>query len=159
MSARDVMVTDVVAVRPTDTVGVAIQKMMDNDLAGLPVVDDEMRVVGQLTEVHLVSMVLPAYIERLEKVAFLPDEFRPFDELMRSATTTLVGDLMSEEFEAGTEDTSLPSLARRMVRPGVRRIFILRDGRLVGTVGRRDLFKVMLDRAVEETGQAPDELL
>jgi len=53
MKAMDVMVRDVVTVKPDDTVADAIKLLIAHDVSALPVVDDGGRVVGVISEADL----------------------------------------------------------------------------------------------------------
>jgi len=54
MKAMDVMVRDVVTVKPETDVASAIKLLIEHDISALPVVDDGGRVVGMLSEADLV---------------------------------------------------------------------------------------------------------
>jgi CBS-domain-containing membrane protein len=54
MKAADVMVRDVITVKPNDEVDHAIKLLVDNDISALPVVDDDGKVVGVLSEADLI---------------------------------------------------------------------------------------------------------
>ena len=144
MVAKQAMVTELVTLKPTDTVDVAARLMIEQDVAHLPVVNDEMQVLGVVTEVHMVRMLIPSYVDLLDGVGFLPDDFEPFEHSLETAGDVLVTEIMSKEIDSADENAPLPSLASRMLKPGVRRILIVRDGKLIGTVGRRDILKEIL---------------
>lgn len=50
MQAKDIMTTNVVSIGPAVGIRHAVAVMMQNNVSGLPVVDDEGRVCGMLTE-------------------------------------------------------------------------------------------------------------
>ena len=129
MSAREVMVTDLVTARGEETAGAVALRMLEHDLAAVPVVDDEDHILGVVSDVELIRLVVPAYMYLLEDTDFLPDDFEPFERRATAAGATLVRDIMSDQFETVSEDTSLPSIAAHLVRPGVRRVFVLQIGR------------------------------
>lgn len=54
MKALDVMVRDVVTVRPDDTVADAVRLLAEHDVSALPVVDIDDNVVGVISEADLV---------------------------------------------------------------------------------------------------------
>ena len=54
MKAMDVMVRDVVTVKPETDVASAIKLLIEHDISALPVVDDVGTVVGMLSEADLV---------------------------------------------------------------------------------------------------------
>ena len=54
MKALDVMVRDVVTVKPDDAVAEAVRLLAEHDVSAMPVVDDEENVVGVISEADLV---------------------------------------------------------------------------------------------------------
>ena len=58
----DVMVTDPITVAPDDTIQEAAERMMDNQVSGLPVVDDD-HLVGILTESDIFKLVVNWWAE------------------------------------------------------------------------------------------------
>ena len=50
MQAKDIMTTDVVSISPAAGIRHAVAVMMQGKISGLPVVDDEGRICGMLTE-------------------------------------------------------------------------------------------------------------
>ena len=50
MKAADVMVTDVITVRPQDTVQTAAAVLLDKRISAAPVINDEGRLVGIVSE-------------------------------------------------------------------------------------------------------------
>jgi len=57
LKARDLMSTEVITISPTATVIEAAQKMLDHRVSGLPVVDDEDRLIGVISEGDLLRRV------------------------------------------------------------------------------------------------------
>jgi CBS domain-containing protein len=114
--------------------------MRSTGLSALPVVDGEGRVAGVLSEADLlVKVERPAPAE----------SSRSFSEYRRRARWrgTLVGDLMSRPAVIARPDTTAPAAARTMLDYGLERLPVVDGaGRLVGSVGRRDLLAVFLGR-------------
>jgi CBS-domain-containing membrane protein len=53
MNASDVIVRDVVTVGPEEAISKAVQLLVDHDISALPVIDNDRRVIGILSEVDL----------------------------------------------------------------------------------------------------------
>src|SRR5262249_18011214 len=82
MKAMDVMVRDVVTVKPETDVASAIKLLIEHDISALPVVDDGGRVVGMLSEADLVRRAeigtekqRPWWLEALTPGSMLAEEF------------------------------------------------------------------------------------
>jgi len=50
MRAQDIMTQYVISVSPEDTIETAVQRMIDERISGLPVIDSSGRLVGMVTE-------------------------------------------------------------------------------------------------------------
>lgn len=145
MKAREIMSRDLVTVRPEHGIRHAAQIMIDRDVSGLPVTDDEGRLVGMLTEGDLLG--------RAELGRDLPDA-GPLDVEQRAralikARSWKVGDVMTRDVATVAEDTSIAAVVALLVDRGVKRVPIVRDDRLVGIVSRRDLLRMVVARRDE----------
>jgi CBS domain-containing protein len=58
LTVDKIMTTDIVTVKPDDVISVAARLMYEQKIAGLPVVDDEGKVVGIITESDIFRMVI-----------------------------------------------------------------------------------------------------
>ena len=82
MKAMDVMVRDVVTVKPETDVASAIKLLIEHDISALPVVDDGGKVVGVISEADLVRRTeigtekqRPWWLEALTPGSLLAEEF------------------------------------------------------------------------------------
>lgn len=73
MKAKDIMYTRVVTVRQTATLRELNEILQKRGVSSLPVVDEEGRVVGMVTEGDLIKAVLPSYMELHENSLYLHD--------------------------------------------------------------------------------------
>jgi CBS domain-containing protein len=94
-----------------------------NRIGAVPVIDDSGAMVGVVSEMDLVRAGLHANRSLGDLVA---------RELMSAPPATV-----------GMAD-AVPGAARRLADPGVRRLFVVEDGRLTGVVSRRDLLRSYL---------------
>ena len=139
MNASDVMVRDVVTVGPEDEVSKAVQLLVDHDISALPVVDSEKRVIGILSEADLLhrekigTEKTPAVVARASVLAL---------EYAKSHGRK-VSELMSENVVAADENTSISELANVLEKHRIKRVPILKDGKLVGIVSRANLIQAL----------------
>ncbi|HEX2041150.1 MAG TPA: CBS domain-containing protein [Acidimicrobiales bacterium] len=142
---RDVMTTDVLTFRPTDTVEAAARALSERHLGGAPVVDDDGRLVGLLEDDDLIVQearihfptvvsVLGAYIE-------LPTSHSRMESELRKAVGALVGDVMDPEPPTCSPDDTLETVATVMHERAASRLPVVEDGRVVGIVSRGDLVR------------------
>jgi len=80
---------------------------------------------------------------------FPPPSLQQFDIELRKALGTTVSELMDPDPPTCFEDETIEDVATRMVDLGVRRLPVVRQGRLVGIVARGDLLKLLVPRPTD----------
>ncbi len=145
LTAADVMTRDVITVRPNDTLRQAAQIMLDRAISGLPVVDAEGRPVGIVSERDLIHLDDAAekrarwWLDILaEGEELSPDFLAAINGMNRAVAKVMRTDLITIN-----EHTPLREVAETITRQNIRRVLVVRDGKLVGIVARRDLVKVL----------------
>lgn len=143
--ASHVMTKEVITVKPETTLRQAVDLMLRHRISGLPVVDDNGRLVGLLVENDLVLGArtgLPVHLQLLEDLlnAKKPDRH---EEQLRELANRPVKEYMSTELVTASPDTPLRQLVALLVSNDFKRIPIVEGERLVGIVSRADIIKVM----------------
>jgi len=143
MKAMDVMVRDVVTVKPDDQVAHAIELLAKHDISALPVVDNSGRLVGILSEADLIHRSeigtekhRPWWVEAVTPAVSLASDFA-------KAHARWVGDVMSTHLVTATEETPLAEIAALLEKHRIKRVPIVRDGKPVGVVSRSNLIQAM----------------
>lgn len=147
-SVHDVMTQEVVTAGPDTPFKEIATLFHRNDITAIPVVDDQRRPVGMVSEADLIR-----------KEAVLPDVeggtpgrwLDPRDRARAEAETA--GGLMTSPAVTARAGWSIPEAARAMDRHKVKRLPVVDEaGRLVGIVSRRDLLQVFLrhDAAIRQ---------
>jgi len=143
MKARDVMVRDVVTAHPDMKVSEAIELLAEHDVSALPVVDDDDRVVGVISEADLVRREeigsvkhRPWWLEAITPATTLAEEFA-------KAHGRRVEEVMSSDVVSASEDASLAEIAALLEKHRIKRVPIIEDGKLVGIVSRSNLIQAM----------------
>ena len=109
----------VLSVSPDETVFDAIQKMADNDVGSLTVLEDG-RLVGIITERHYARNVILKG---------------------KSSPKTPVGEIMSAEVVVANPAQTVEECMAIMTDKAVRHLPVLDDGRLIGIISIGDLVK------------------
>ncbi|HSP10334.1 MAG TPA: CBS domain-containing protein [Candidatus Dormibacteraeota bacterium] len=133
MKISSVMTRPVVTIAPQDGVKDAAGLMVANEISALPVVDASGALVGIVSEADLIPM-----------------ETRPDP---RSQATPLaptagsgpvhVADVMTRNVITVQSEDEVAHAARVMIESDIKRVPVMKDGRLVGILSRRDLVKVI----------------
>ncbi|MBT9140199.1 MAG: Hypoxic response protein 1 [Dehalococcoidia bacterium] len=148
MLAREVMTRDVVTVTLTASVTEVARLLVEHKVSGLPVVDEEHRVVGMITEGDLIhrdkKVHMPAFLEILGGVIYLENPQRIVNDL-KKMTATKVAEVMTSKVYTVKENASMEDIATIMVERQVNRLPVVgQDGKLVGIISRQDLVKAMI---------------
>ena len=138
MSASDVMTRQVKTVGPATTVMEAVSLMRATGHSALPVVDEQGRVLGMLTDANLLNRCLPEYVQQVGDL-YSTAEFPPFNELVRALAPLPVAQVMEQEPALGEPGTPVTEIAALMTTHHVRHVPIIDDDRLVGIVGAQDV--------------------
>ena len=131
--ARDMMATDLRTAKATQRVQDAVRVMLKHGISGMPVVDDDQRLIGMLTQKDCIRALIRAVEDGLPG--------------------STVADVMSRgELLTVTPDTHLLGVAHTFLTNTVRFLPVIDGGRLIGQVTRRDLLRA----AIDVFDQAPD---
>ncbi|MEV4061079.1 CBS domain-containing protein [Nonomuraea dietziae] len=147
---RDVMTTEVVAAQESAPFHVVAELLIRYAVSGAPVVDENSRVVGVISEADLLRK------EEFKQRYYGDDYWPPLRARLRHAAGSEhggyrkslgqnAGDLMTAPALVTTPEASVVTAARLMDKHGIKRLPVVdAEGRLVGIVSRRDLLKVFV---------------
>ena len=148
MLVREIMDSDVPTVRPEDPVETVLRVLRENELPGVPVVNEGGRCVGIVTEADLViaddegDLHLPHYIELFGGVVFL-ESTRHFDKRLRKAVALTAADMMTADPVTIAPGADVHEAGRIIARRGHNRLPVIEHGRLVGVVTRVDVLEAL----------------
>ncbi|HEY8005766.1 MAG TPA: CBS domain-containing protein [Methylocella sp.] len=137
------MVHDVVTIGPEEDVSKAVKLLVDHDISALPVVDDERRVIGILSEADLLHR---DKIGTEQHRAWWLEAVTPASVLALDYAKShgrKVAEVMSEDIISADENTPLSDLANILEKNRIKRVPILKDGKLVGIVSRSNLIQAL----------------
>ena len=139
---KDVMTTEVVAVRQETTFKQMATVLRRYRVSALPVVDDAGRVLGVVSEADLLAKEALADPGPVAELVHRKD--------LRKAEGLTAGDLMTSPPVTATPDDPVEQAARMMHFMRVKRLPVVNpDGQLVGIISRADVLAVF-DRSDED---------
>ncbi|HEY1301390.1 MAG TPA: CBS domain-containing protein [Stellaceae bacterium] len=154
MNARDVMTTEVITVKPETTVQALAALLSEKSISGAPVVDSAGRLVGIVSEGDLLHRAETGTERRVQRRrSWWLDSVAAEEEAARDyvkAHGRTVNDIMSRNVVSVSETTDLGEIAHVLETKKVKRVPVLRDGKVVGIVSRANLV-----RALATTSSAP----
>ncbi|MEM8646211.1 MAG: CBS domain-containing protein [Pseudomonadota bacterium] len=161
MLAREVMTSPVVSTTADAAITDIVDLMLAHQISALPVVDEEDRLVGIVSEGDLIQRdeigTLPHrswWLSALGTKAQLADEF------IKSHGTS-ASSVMTVDVATASPDTPMAEIAEILERKRVKRVPILQEGKVVGIVSRANLLQALaLQRgAAEDTPSVEDRAL
>jgi len=146
MQARDIMTADVVTVKPQTAVSDIARLLAEKRISGAPVVDDEGRLKGIVTEADLVARAarphFPRYIPFLEGVIFLENP-RHYEEQVEKILATTAEEIMTPDVVTIAPDAGVEEIATLMAERSINRVVVTEDERVVGIVTRADVIRTL----------------
>jgi len=157
MKAQDFMTRDVVAVHPDTPVYGVAARMAEKRISGVPVVDEAGKLIGIVSESDLMRRSeLGTEVKRKWWLSLFTDP----DQIARDYTQShalKVADVMSPSVVSVTEDTTLKDVAATFDGKRIKRLPVVRDGKLVGMLTRSDLVRALASFQPIDSAAALDD--
>lgn len=137
---RDVMETEVVTLRPEMSARDAARVLAEHRIGGAPVVDEQRRVLGVLSQSDLARLEADRP-SAAAAGAFFSDveDYRDLAVLPADESLVRVDAVMQRDVLSVPPDATLQEAAQRMRAQRIHRLLVLEDGRLRGLVSALDL--------------------
>lgn len=148
-TVAEIMERDPESVREDTDVETVIRVLRENELPGVPVVNEGGRCVGIVTEADLVlpdddgDLHLPHYINVFGGTVFL-EPLKHFEQRLRKAFASTAADMMTADPTTVAPDTPVVDAARIIHESGHNRLPVVEHGRLVGIVTRVDVLGALV---------------
>ena len=160
MTARDLMTRSVVMVAPGDPLSKVARAMLEARVSAVPVVDEDQRPLGVISEWDLIGQHAPDraaqldhWLSRLAEGQSLASEYvRIVEPSARSAAEVMTAPAITV-----AADADLAEIAGVLAVRRVKRVFVVEDGRLVGVVSRADLARALMMRGETTPARRPVE--
>jgi CBS domain-containing protein len=149
VTIEDVMTRRVITVRPDTPVQEAARLMVTNRISGLPVIDASERVVGIVSDGDLILRQRRPKVRPWWRLFFENGEQLARD--YRKLVGFTVSDVMTQPALVISPVFGIETAAAIMDTRQIRRLPVVRDGRLVGIVSRGDLIRAIAATAQERS--------
>lgn len=111
----------------------ALSLMKEKGVAKLPVLDDDLSLVGILTEKDILRASLP----EVKALSLL--------EMAYQVGSMSIESIMTKDVISITPETGIEEAARIMVMQDLSFLPVVKDGKLEGVVSKSDMFKILMD--------------
>lgn len=147
MKAKDIMVQDVVTVKPGATIREIAKVLIDHKVSGVPVVDRTGKLVGIVSEGDLLHKEAipraPAAINILGAIIYYNGVER-YNEDFKKMLARTAREIMSSRLITVTEETEIDEIGKLMISRNIKRVPVVRGEKMVGIISRADIIKTLL---------------
>jgi CBS domain-containing protein len=138
LKVKDVMTKDVVSVKKETPIYEAMEIMRKKDITGMPVIEDDMTLVGVITEKDVLRLFYADGDEKNQTVAFF----------------------MTRPAVSYRENENLRSVCDFMMINYFRRVPVVsKQGKLVGIISRPDIINYILEQKRQNAEEHPNNSL
>jgi CBS domain-containing protein len=134
-----------ISVTPDTSEREVLKVLLENNVPGVPVVDEEGSLVGFVSDGHLLASALPQYLKVMADVSFVSEAGDEWVNYFAGSAERPVGEVMSKEVSQIELGKSEVVVAHKMVHDGVSSVVVTEAGKVMGTVTRLDLYAAIID--------------
>jgi len=148
LHVRDIMTTQVVTLKGTDTIKHATVLFALHTISGAPVVDDDRHLIGIVSETDILELILksqdklsidhPAAYMLMSPMDETGDD-KDVKEAGDAISQMLVKDIMTRTVLTTTPDAMIVDVVEGMIAKNVNRVPVVEKGILVGIISRGDI--------------------
>ncbi len=159
MQAKDIMTTTVVTVLPDASIAEIAHLLLERRISAVPVVDSVGRLLGIVSEGDL--MRRPETGTERHPSWWLSLVASPDERAMAyvKAHGGHARDAMTRDVISVSEETSLEDVAELLEKHRIKRVPVVRDGKLCGIVSRADLLHGLVARKAAPAASASDRAI
>lgn len=149
-----IMTKDVITAKPQDSIKDTIKKLSDNEVSGLPVVDEDYHVIGIIcekdilnamkTEFRIVSLVFPSS-HALGMTFEESTKYVEIKEVLKELENLKIAKIMRKNVITADPNNTISEVLNLMVKNNINRIPVVKKGKLIGIVTRGDIIKGLSD--------------
>jgi CBS domain-containing protein len=156
MKAKDLMIPIQDYLRPENTLKEAVNLLRTAKrgeekvgVKGLPVLDENGKLVGMLSMRDILKAVFPFYLSMMDLGDFTWDGM--VESIAKKSSDRRVKDIMSKVVITVSEDASLMECVDHMIKHNIKRLPVVdRLGKVVGMLYERDVFFAITKAMLEE---------
>jgi CBS domain-containing protein len=150
-TAADIMNREVPSVKPDEEARVAVDLLAKTDMGAIPVVDEDGKVVGIVSESDLIlsdeesDLHMPHYLNIMGGVVFV-GSMKGFEERLNKAFATRVEELMTADPIVAHDYEAADRVAKKIADSHHNHLPVVdEDGHLAGMVTRADALAAVVD--------------
>ena len=159
MRAMDIMTSEVITVGEDTTVPEAAKLMAERGISAVPVVDRDNRIVGMVSEGDLLHRAETGTERRRSWWLDMVSSTNKLAGEYIKSHSARVKDVMTRDVLSVTEETAVADIAVLLETNRIKRVPVVRDGKIVGIVSRANLVRALAMTITEGVGDGDDRTI
>lgn len=147
LTAKDIMTQNIFSVRKETSVTELAHLLTSHNISGVPVLDENGKVVAVVTENDLIDqskkLHIPTVITILDSVFYLENPDKMEAEMKKMAATT-VAEICSGPPKTISPETGIDEIATIMAEQNVHTLPVIDKGKITGIIGKKDIIKTLI---------------
>ena len=154
MLAKDLMETKVITLKKDASIKEIGKMMLDHGISGLPVVGENGRVLGVVSELDLMRKEIKPNEPKMWMVcawdANNNKKMQDFIDATRKYMARTAEDIMTSPAITVDESDNIETVGKHMFEDRIKRVFVTREGKLVGVISRSAFVKLLIQHSKDE---------
>ena len=149
---RDIMETQVYTIHEDATIREVIQALVDRKTNGLPIVNDDNKVVGFISDGDIMKFIAKQNPRIIDMTSFITVWYDTdsFETKLEDLMQLNVMELATTKIVSVDADDAVDEVARVLGEKKIKKVPVLEDGKLVGVINRGDILRYILTYIVCE---------
>ncbi len=143
ITAEDIMATDIEPAHLDDTLEAIARRFVVENLRGIPVVDNNGKFAGEITQRELIEFGMPKYTSLMDDLGFMTVG-EPFEQYFKNEKKVTIKELYRKKAMTVDRNASIMEVTFLMVTKGNTRIYVVENGKFYGMIIRSDIIKKIL---------------
>lgn len=145
MKVREVMDTKFISIKKGTPYEEVFKILYNNDISGAPVVDNDGKIVGIVSEKDLFRVLFPFYTSYYNNPELYVD-YEERENKVNEVKDHRVEIFMSRDFVHIHPDDPVMRAGALMLAKHISRLPVVENGKLVGMIWRRDIYRNILSK-------------
>ena len=143
---KDIMQTDVYSVPYKAKVKEVLQLMVEKEVSGVPIIDDENFVIGFISDGDIMKFIAKQDPRIIDMTSFITVWYdtETFEKKLDDLMSLNVMELATTKVVSVDEDFEIDEVAKILGKKKIKKVPVLRDGRLVGVVNRSNIIRYIV---------------
>ncbi|AIF44945.1 CBS domain-containing protein [Virgibacillus sp. SK37] len=144
MKAEEVMIADVYKVNQNDTIRSVINYFIDYRISGLPVINEEEKVVGYISDGDIMRYIgkhKDIFVDSLYNVTVFKGDKEDFEARIQHVLDLNVLELAKKKIVKVAATSHIEDVAAILGKKQIKKLPVERNGKLVGIISRGDVIR------------------